>query len=218
MSISGRISLLALCFLCLGASLALFQREYWAAFFLRGTMNDQIESISSPSPPPVATSARTIRDMLTACGRILTTAPRLKAEPETAQAVRAGCARLSAAVLDDAPGNARARAVGLLSALPEISADQLASAQMRAPYEPWPLLMRIESVALAPAGRADLAAVAESDFIRAMSTPWGRDRLARLYVERPDLRDTITRAGEQAAPEDQQAFPAAVRRALAGDR
>lgn len=218
MSIYGRIFSLALCLVCLGASLALFQREYRAAFFLRGTMNDQIESISSPSPPPVAASARTIRDMLTACGRILTTAPRLKAEPDTARSVRSGCARLSAAVLADAPGNARARAVALLSALPEISADQLASAQIRAPYEPWPLLMRIESVALAPQGRADLAAVAESDFIRALSTHWGRDRLATLYVQRPDLRDTIARAGEQAAPADQKAFLAAVRRALAGDR
>jgi hypothetical protein len=214
MTFPAKLVLIAFCVITFGLSVTLFAREQRAAFLLRGTMNDQIDGLSVQGSVALPASARSIRDLLTACGRILTTAPRLRAEPETAVAVRASCANISAAILAQAPENARALVVHLLSAVPEISAEALAQAQRAAPYEPWPLLMRLEAMALASSTRTDLVALAEADFARALLFPWGRDRVARIYAETPELRGVIRRAAEALPNRDQQQFVRSLRSAI----
>ena len=213
MTFPARLLLIGFCVISLVLAFTLFVREHRAAFLLRGTMNEQIEGLSSHGSLTLPVSARSIRDLLTACGRILTTAPRVKAEPETAAAVRASCAELSGAILVSAPGNARALAVELLSAVPEVSSEDLATAQQAAPYEPWPLAMRLEVVARASPQNQGLLAVAEADFVRALLLPWGRDYVARLYASWPDLRGTIRRAAQVVPNRDQQSFARALRSA-----
>ena len=218
----ARLLLLSICAAVLGLSVSLFLREYSVVFLLRGTTNDQIDTLAQAPSTPRPASARTTRELLVACGRIITTAPRLRAEPQTAAAVRAACQRVSAAILDRAPLNARAAAVALLSETPGFSADELADAQIRAPYEPWPLLMRIEAAAeqteSSPVERSAILALAGQDIARALLFPWGRDRLAALYADRPDMRATIGDAVTTLPAQDQRAFLSALRTATGESR
>ena len=214
MTFSAKLVLIAFCLITLGFSLTLFTREQRTAFLLRGTMNDQIDGLSVQGGVALPASARSIRDLLTACGRILTIAPRLKAEPETAAEVRASCSGVSAAILLRSPKNARALAVQLLSAVPAISAEGLARAQRAAPYEPWPLVMRLEATALASSTKRDLVDVAEADFARALRFTWGRDRVAQIYTEAPALRGVIRRAAEALPIRDQYEFVRSLRSAV----
>ena len=191
MSMPFRVTLLSSCALTVSFSLYLFAQEYQVAYLLRGTTTDQIERLASGAPLPAPRSARSTRDLLTACGRILTTAPALRQDAATANAVRAGCRSVSDAILERAPAYGRARAVSVISYLPRISAAEYRAARIAAPYEPWPLLMRLESYARSGERPPELAGPAESGIAAALSYRWGRDEVARLYIAHPDLRAGI---------------------------
>ena len=212
MSVLARVSLVFFCLLLAAASAEIFHKEYAVAYFLRGTANDQIDTLSTSQNTFRAYSARSSRELLVACGRLLTTAPRLKADPETASSMRRACGQMAAEVTARAPSNARARAVALAADLPNISADMFKVAQKTAPFEPWPLLIRLDVVASAPESRA-LGGLVVEDIGRALQSDWGRNRVARLYLERPDLQSLVLDAVGTQVPLEQRAFMAALRRA-----
>lgn len=187
---TARFLLLGLCTLILVLSVQVFASEYRVTFLLRGTVNDQIDRLAMPGSPPLPASARTARDLMMACGTILTTAPRPKGDPALAARLRQSCGQLAAEIIAQAPGNGRALAIALLASLPHLRADAIRSAAAAAPHEPWPLLMRIEAASLAPPD-PDIAEAMAPDIVRALATVWGRERIARLYADRTDLRDRI---------------------------
>lgn len=192
-----RLSFLSTCALTAAFSLYLFGKEYQVAYLLRGMTNDQIDMIASSATLPEPRSARSARDLLTACGRILTLAPRISAEQDTADKVRAGCKAVSDRILKTSPTYGRARAVAVISSVPKISAADYRSARIAAPYEPWPLLIRIEAYARTAERPQELTGLAESDFASALSYQWGRDEMARLYVAHPSLRQGIRTAADR---------------------
>lgn len=210
---------LLFCTLSLAMSVLVFAREYRTVYHLQGSAKDQIDALvaamSGAAPLPRAASARSTRDLLSACARLITRAPRLRAEPHTAAAVRGACGRIAGAILADSPGHARARTVALLAGLPSLDPRALALAQQAAPHEPWLLVARLDAVALAAPGGADLAAVAGDDIARALRTPWGRDRVVALYARRPDLRAAIHRAAKAPTMPQQADLRRALRAGLA---
>lgn len=190
MTSSARLLLLGLCSLVLVLSLRVFAAEYSVTFLLRGTVNDQIDRLAAPESHTLPASARSVRDLMSACGTILSTAPRPKGNPALAASLRRSCGQLASDILAQSPGNGRAMAVALLAGLPHITPDAIRSAAAAAPHEPWPLLMRIEAAHLAPPD-PDIAKAMTPDIARALGTDWGRERIAELYAARTDMRDSI---------------------------
>lgn len=193
-----------------------FLREYRLAFLLSGTANQQIEALSSSETAfAVPESPRSMRDALTACGRLLRFAPRIKAEPALRPAVASSCSSLAEAILERSPSNARARAVALLAGH-DRSAEALRLAQVSGPYEPWPLSMRLSVIGEFKGSDAAWAAAAALDVGRALESHWGRDEVASLYVDEPGLRPLILRSAETLPSELQSSFLERVRRLSRG--
>jgi hypothetical protein len=212
MSVVSRLVLIGVCLIVAMASGAAFLNEYRVAYLLRGTANDQIDALSASDAPLRSFSARSSRDLLSACGRLMTTAPRIKAEPATSVSVRRTCGRIAQDILSRAPTNARAMAVALVADLPNLSPDTFAKAQKAAPMEPWPLLMRLETIKAATDTNS-IHALALQDIRQALQSDWGRDRVAQLYLQRPDVQDVVIAALDQRPAADQRAFMSALRRA-----
>lgn len=209
--------LLLLMTLMLGATIVAsgwgLVREYHAFFVLRGTANQQIAAIAaSGGNPPAPLSARNVRELTTTCARLRQDAPLLKREPATQVRFSDACARIAETILSTAPTNARALAMSLMMS-DSPTPEALALAQSAAPYEPGPLRMRINAVTYAKSPAAALLTAAKPDLERAMESGWGRRLLARLYIQREDLRPLLTAVAEASSPSNQQDFLAAVKRA-----
>ncbi|MCA3450258.1 MAG: hypothetical protein LW715_12565 [Rhodobacter sp.] len=154
-------------------------------------------------------SARTIRNLVSACAEMRARAPALRGDAELRSRFAQTCASIAEEVLDRAPTHARSLAMALLMA-PTMTPVQLAQAQTAAPHEPWPMQIRLWALAETGALDADLLAVAAADFDRALATDWGRTLLARLYVSREDARPAILARAETADARAQRAFLNAV--------
>lgn len=194
MNFFARIAIILIC-LCIAVASALaFRQEYAVVYQLRGTTNDQIDTLTLPDHrPAVPASARTLRDLLTNCARLMLQAPRLKAEPTLADLVRAQCAGVAEAALVRAPANARAHALSVLMARPLLPGP-LSVAQRTAPYEPWPLVTRLAAIAAADSDDPALEGLAREDVARALESSWGRRELAGLYLDHPDMRPLVQAA------------------------
>ena len=198
------------------SALGNFSREYRAVLSISGTTNELVETLADPQfPVPQPASARTMRDILSTCGRLLTLSPRLKSDPDLAERVTETCRKISAALLSTAPRNGRALAIGLLTSQ-HFDANGLEAAQSVAPYEPWPLNIRLQAVAGADALDKDTEALVAEDIRRAMLSPWGKKALADLYIAHPSFRPLVSHAAEQAAPFEQRQFLAILRREMQG--
>lgn len=194
------------CLIVLVLSARLFMTEYGLVLQLSGTTNDRIAAFSAPDfVAPRPQSARSAREVLASCGRVLTIAPSLKADPALARIVARNCATTASVMLERGPSNGRALAV-LLFASPEVDPQAYLAAQSAAPYESWALNLRL----LAFSGSAPLTArlieIAEADISRAILSDWGRSAIARIYRDKPSLRPAITRVAERAPAEAQAAF------------
>lgn len=197
-------------------SLQYFSAEYRAVLLKAGTTNDVISVLSGPQPDlPTPSSARTMRDILSTCGRVLTLSPRLKAEPDLAEIVAARCKSMTDTFLTTSPLNGRALAIGLLASK-RIDADTLKAAQRAAPYEPWPLNIRLQAVASAENLAPETLPLIKEDFARALLSQWGREVLADLYITHPPIRPLVTQAADAAAPQDQRQFLNILRREMRG--
>lgn len=188
--------------------------EYQAVLVMSGTTRDMVASLADQSDEvPQPASARTTRDLMSACGRALTLVPIVKADPALAAQVSGKCDSIARAILAQSPSNARARAIGLLTA-DRIDAVQLQRAQAAAPFEPWPLNIRLQALAKAEALSPEAMALAQDDFQRALMSRWGQAEVVRIYQTHEALRPTIALAAEKVDPKDQKAFVDLLRRKL----
>jgi len=158
---------------------------------------------------PVGLSARSLRNLVTSCAEMRYGAPLLRAEPDLLSRFEATCGKIAERVLQSAPTNARSLAMALLMA-PEIPAAALQRAQDAAPYEPWPLTIRLWAIEKTKSLDAGLLTVAAGDFDRALETDWGRTLLARLYLAREEARPAILARAEASDARTQRAFLSAV--------
>lgn len=213
----ARLGLLSVAlFIMFFVALRTFVAEYGAVLVVTGTTRDMVATLADRSGEmPQAASARSMRDLMSACGKALTLAPIVKADEALAAQVSDKCRAIADDVLAQAPSNARARAVKVLTA-DRIDAVQLGLAQAAAPFEPWPLNIRLQAVAKAEALSPEALALAEGDFQRALMSGWGQQEVARIYQTREALRPVITLAAEKADPKDQKAFVDLLRRKLRG--
>ena len=218
MAMLSKLLLSAICLACILVAAWAVPRELAVQSILGRTWNDRIAALAAlDGTVPRALSVRSTRNLVTACAEMGHTAPLLRGDPALAGRFRATCARIAQAVLQTAPTHARARAMALIMA-PMITAADLARAQASAPSEPWPLRMRLW--ALAGTGALDVALldVAKADFDRALRTDWGRALLARLYLDRAEVRTAILARAEATDPRIQRAFLAAVEHEQRGGR
>lgn len=191
-----------------------FLGEYQAVLVMTGTTRDMVASLADQSDEvPQPASPRTTRDLMSACGRALTLVPIVKADPALAAQVSGKCESIAQAILAQAPSNARALAIGLLTA-DRIDSVQLQRAQAAAPFEPWPLNIRLQALARAKALSPAAMALAQDDFQRALMSQWGQEEVVRIYQTREALRPTIALAAEKIDPKDQKAFVDLLRRKM----
>lgn len=193
-----------------------FSREYQAVLSFSGTTNDIIDSLTDERfDLPHPESARTFRDILSTCGRILTISPRLKSDANLAERVAQTCGKISRSVLSTAPANGRAMAVELLT-VKRIAVDRLRTAQSAAPNEPWALNIRLQAIAADGFLDPVTGEAAAEDIRRAMLSQWGKEALAGLYIARPAFRPLVSRVAEQADRSDQRRFLEILRRETGG--
>lgn len=203
----ARLGLLSVAlFVMFFLALRTFMAEYGAVLVVTGTTRDMVTTLASPSDQlPQPASARSMRDLMSACGRALTLVPIVKADTGLAAQVSGKCRAIAGDVLAQAPSNARALAVMVLTA-ERIDAGQLGLAQAAAPFEPWPLNIRLQALAKTESLSPEALALAEGDFQRALMSGWGQEEVARIYQTHAALRPVITSAAEKVDPKDQKAF------------
>lgn len=214
MPLVARFLLVGCLLLTVALSVRSFLSDYQVVFLLRGTLDDQVDRLTASGAPPHPASMRTTRDLMLACGDILSSPALLTGDPIRAKATAAACGRIADNILAEAPTNGRAQALRLLSDPAGVTAASLARARAAAPLEPWPLVTRITAVTRLSPLPPDVATAFLPDLERALGTGWGRDRVVALYTTRPDLRDPIRRATASLGPEDQAAFLRAARRLI----
>ena len=193
-----------------------FRSDYHVTYLLRGKLDDQLDRLATSETTPNPVSMRSTREIMLACGEILSLSARPANAPPLAEATAAACARIADRILSVAPTNARALALALLADPDRMTSAALARARAAAPLEPWPLIIRIAAVTRTAPLRPDLATEFLPDVAQALGTAWGRDRIVALYATRPDLRDPIRHAAATLGPEDQAAFLHAVRKLVQG--
>lgn len=193
-------------------ALRAFVAEYDSVLTMTGTTRDLVLSLADEDGDlPQPKSARATRDLLSACGRALTVVPMVKADAALAARVAGKCNAIAQAILAHSPANSRALAVDLLTA-GRIDAERLRLAQAAAPYEPWPLNIRLQAIAKADMLSPQAEALAEADFQRALMSRWGQEEIVRIYKARAALRPAIGRAAEKTNQRDQKAFIDLLRR------
>jgi hypothetical protein len=212
---SARIGLLAgSIFILFFWALRAFLAEYDTVLTMTGTTRDVVLALADPQGNlPQPGSARATRDLLSACGRVLTVAPMLKADAGLSAQVSGKCNAIAQAILAQSPSHARALAVDLLTS-GLVDAERLRFAQAAAPYEPWPLNIRLRAIAKAATLSPEAEAVAEADFQRALMSRWGQEEVVRIYQSNAALRPVIGRAAEKIDQKDQKAFVDLLRRKL----
>ncbi len=198
--------LVSLCLVCLVSAMRSFVAEYQTILLLSGTPGEVVarlgEGVDGLARPQ---AARTVRDLMSACGRVLTLAPQLKADTALEARVAASCRAVSQSATSMSPSNSRARAVALLSER-QVSASELNLAQNAAPFEPWSLNVRLQAVARSASLPPDLLEAAAPDIARALFSDWGKQVVARLYRDRAELRPTIAAVAEKLPAADQRRF------------
>lgn len=213
-SVAVTLRLAAACVLILVACVQAFVAEYRVVLHLNGTTNDLIATLDSQETPRLQPfGARTARDLMVACGRTLTLAPRLKTDAALFDRVSAACDESANLILINAPSYGRARAVKLITS-ETISPRLYDLAQSAAPYEPWALNQRLFALAGDSSLSGNVMVLAQADFGRALRSDWGRMAVAALYRDRAELRPAITRAAELLPATDQAAFVAQLRQLM----
>ena len=136
--------------------------------------------------------------------------------------IGASCGAAAQAVLVRSPTLANVRAMGLVAARDAVTPGAYASAEEAAPFEPWPLGIRLlaaernlsKDTGTLPAALAPLVA---SDVDRALQSVWGRRFVAGLYLRQQGLRGWIQQLVQNRAPNEQHDFLQAVKGLAAKD-
>lgn len=206
MALIARTFMVSFCILVFAGSVQLFRLEYPVAVLQSETAIQQIATLSDPSLLGRPASVRSTRDLATTCGRLMTDAPALKADPALKNRTYASCGWIAESILARAPQNGRALTVAMLANASTVSSAAYTQARASAPHEPWQVLKRLDALALSGETGKELAEAAKADITFAVQTSWGRKRLVRLYEDRPDLRSTIVQAAEASPEASQRSF------------
>lgn len=189
-------------------------REFRVHLALSGNTITRIGYFTQTPPPlPTPTSARSSRDLITACAYISYKAPALKADEALDQAFNKQCLLTAQALLDSAPSNARALAVVFMTK-PELDLEALRLAQLAAPYDAAPLRMRIWGIVDRCSKDPEFLKIAREDFDRVIGMRWGLELLARAYLDCEAYQPSIIAAADARGAQVQRQFLHAVRRRL----
>lgn len=211
---------LAVCTLSLGG----FGREYVAATILNGHEYQTVLGMRLYDPRWLTYSARGLGDLMQKCADAMLTNEAVRLSPQLQQEIGNSCGTAAKAILMDSPGFARAHAVGLIAERANLAPQDYGLASASAPFEPWPLRVRLLAVerflvmtADTNSGSlpADLVPFVSDDMVRALQTVWGRTLLAGLYVRQTGLRALIETVAKTRPDDEQRAFLNATRNAAA---
>lgn len=193
--------------LCIAlASIWAFVREYRVALIVGGNTNRQISALAAAGGADITPmTPRSARELLKVCARLKISAPLLKFDAELNVRTTTACAAIADRMLLGAPSNARARALSLLLTA-DFRAEDLAVAQRAAPFEPWPLTIRLAASEISDPLGADLADLVREDIGRALLSSWGRHDMALLYVRNTRFRPLIKSAVAGLPPKYQADF------------
>lgn len=181
-------------------------REYQVALIVGGNTNSQISALAAAGGADITPmTSRSARELLRVCARLKISAPLLKFDVELNARTTTACAAIADRMLLGAPSNSRARALSLLLTA-DLRAEDLEVAQRAAPYEPWPLTIRLTASELSDPLGADLANLVREDIGRALLSSWGRRDMALLYVRNTRFRPLIKSAVARLPLENQADF------------
>lgn len=159
-------------------------------------------------------SQRATRSLVTACA---TQGLSQGYSPEAGQETAAICARIVAGVLAQSPAHGRALATRLVLLGNAITPQAYADAAAAAPWEPWPLGMRIVATTRVRPLPADIEPLLLGDIARAMRSDWGRQMLAELYLRGPGLRPLVLSASDGLSEREKARFLAEIRKRVGED-
>ena len=197
-----------------------FGREYVAATLLRGTGPETVLAMRVFDPRLVAGSVRSMDDLMKTCADLLVNTEMVRVSSQLQHDIGETCGTAARAILARNPGFARAYAAGLIAARADVTPAAYAQAAAAAPFEPWPLAMRLLSAERAMANGtlpADLTAPVSADMTHAVQSISGRDLLAGLYQRQTGLRDLIQTAVRARPDAEQRGFVNALRALAAAD-
>ena len=189
-------------------SVLAFGREYALAIHPVGqsvNVTSEIQYFHQGAPP---FSVRGLNGLLKRCADLMLGDEAVRLSPALQRDVAAGCSAMAAAVLHRNPDFARAHAVGLLATGGAMTPQAYRLAQMAAPYEPWPLTIRLFAAERATKTDKSLLLVplVTADVERLLETDWGRRLLAKLYQRDLGLRPLIGQIAATRPSAEQSSF------------
>lgn len=193
-----------------------FNREYASTTILLGQDFETILQLRKFDRGWLTYSTRGLDDLMQKCADALLTNESVRMSPQLQGDIGDSCQEAARTILVRNPGFPRALAVGLIAATGGLSPQAYGLATAAAPFEPWPLSVRLLAVERAltkdpGAVGADLVAPVSGDVARALQSDWGRKLVAGLYVRQAGLRALIEAAAKTRPPEEQRAFLSATR-------
>lgn len=196
-------------------------QEYIAVTTFRGFGQNTALDMRTFDPRWLTASVRGTTDLMKVCADLLLSNEMVRLSPQLQGDIGDSCGNAAQAVLARSPGFARAHAVDLIAARATVTPAAYALAEQAAPFEPWPLEIRLlaaERNLSTDTGAlpASLAPLVAADVDRAMQSSWGRRFLAGLYLRQAGIRDWIQKVAENRPVEEQRGFLQAVK-SLAGN-
>lgn len=202
----------ALCAACCAAlavyAAGAFRQEYGFAVLSRDDEDSVVQAMQTYDPGWLTSSVRGTNDLMKVCADLLLSNDMVRLSTKLQDEIGGSCGTAAKAVLARSPGLARAQAVSLVAARASVTPAAYALAEEAAPFEPWPLGVRLlaaertvsEDTGALPEA---LSLVVAADVDRAMQSNWGRRFLAALYLRQTGLRPWIQKIAES-RPEDEQ--------------
>lgn len=189
-------------------SLDRFIREYTASTALLGSDFENVLQLRKFDRGWLTDSTRGLNNLLNKCADAILTNEAVRISPQLQGEIGDSCRAAAQAILARNPGFSRALAVELVVAPGNLTAPAYDLAAAAAPFEPWPLSLRLLAVERALTKSpgilsADLVAPVSGDVARALQSDWGRKLVAGLYVRTSGLRGLIE-AAAKTRPEDEQ--------------
>lgn len=193
-----------------------FVREYAGATILYQQDYGMVLVLRRFDPAWLTNSVRGLDDLMQKCADALLTNEAVRLSPQLQDEIGTACSQAAGGILVRNPGFSRAHAVGLIAAPGVVSGQAYALAAEAAPFEPWPLRVRLLSAERAlvkhsGALSADLMVPVFGDVARAMQSDWGRELVAGLYIRRTGLRALIEAAAKTRSEGEQRDFLRATR-------
>lgn len=189
-------------------SVTAFGREYALAIHPVGQSVNAASEIQQFHQGTLPFSVRGLNGLMKRCADLILADEAVRLSPALQRNVAAACSAMAAGILHRNPNFARAHAVGLLATGASMSPQAYHLAQMAAPYEPWPLTIRLFAAERATITEKSLLLIPlfTVDVERLLETDWGRRFLAKLYQRDQGLRPLIGQIAATRTSAEQSSF------------